>query len=168
MALEIVEERVDTPIGEVSVFTSPKGVCRITFGGSADAGETLGQRFAGVPIVRRPVRSEAAQALDRYFGGDLHSLDDVTVDVIGTVFQQHVWQVLRSIAPGHTFSYGDVASKVGQPRGFRAVGMANRSNPVPLVIPCHRVIASDGSLGGYSPGVDLKVWLLRHEGYLLT
>jgi O-6-methylguanine DNA methyltransferase len=168
MGLEIIQEKVETPLGTLSAYLSPRGICRLTFDDHPDGGGALGERFDGVPLVAGRVRSEPARALERYFAGDLHSLDDLSVDVIGTAFQQRVWQVLRSIAPGHTLSYGDVAGKAGQPKGFRAVGMANRMNPVPLVIPCHRVIAGDGSLGGYSPGVDLKVWLLRHEGYLLT
>jgi methylated-DNA-[protein]-cysteine S-methyltransferase len=165
MGLEIVEESVETPIGRLSVFLTPRGICRLTFGVGA---EPLGPRFADVPVVPGRGRSAAARALCRYFGGELHALEGLEVDVIGTPFQLQVWKLLRTIPPGHTLSYADVAQRVKHPRGFRAVGMANRSNPVPLVIPCHRVIAADGTLGGYSPGVDLKIWLLRHEGYLLT
>lgn len=164
MGLEITRERIDTPLGPLVVHLSPRGVCRVSFGED----EPLGHRFDGIPVIPRVSPSEVTRALRAYFDGVTHALDELAVDVIGTPFQQRVWKILRTIGPGHTLSYGDVAGKVGQPRGFRAVGMANHANPVPLIIPCHRVIAADGSLGGYGAGVEKKVWLLRHEGYLLT
>jgi O-6-methylguanine DNA methyltransferase len=163
--MEVMREKVESPIGELVIEVSPRGVCRITFGDDEDGSGAI---VVGPSVTEARGSHGAARALRRYFAGDLRALGDVAVDVAGTPFQLRVWEVLRSIAPGRVLSYADVAKRIGQPRGFRAVGLANRSNPVPLLIPCHRVIAADGSIGGYAPGVDRKVWLLRHEGYLLT
>jgi len=106
------------------------------------------------------------QALSAYFDGDARALDSVPVDLTGTEFQQEVWAALRTIPPGRTLSYGDLAKKIGRPTAVRAVGAANGANPVSLVIPCHRVIAADGTLGGYGWGLERKRWLLAHEGAL--
>lgn len=108
--------------------------------------------------------SEAARALRRYIDGDLHALDDLAIDVGGTAFQQRVWKALRTIPLGETWSYSALAAATGAASATRAVGTANGANPVWLVVPCHRVIRSDGSLGGYGGGLDRKAWLLQHEG----
>ena len=85
----------------------------------------------------------------------------------GTEFQQQVWQELRSIPFGQTVSYGDLARSIGKPSAVRAVGAANGDNPVSIIVPCHRVIGSDGGLTGYGGGLERKQWLLKHEGGLL-
>ena len=105
-----------------------------------------------------------ADALSAYLRGNIHALTQVAVRPPGTPFQQQVWQALRTIPPGKTWSYKQLAEAIGRPRAFRAVAQANGANPIPLVIPCHRVIAADGSLGGFSCGLERKVWLLQHEG----
>lgn len=110
--------------------------------------------------------SAAADALRRYVDGDLAALDDVAVDTAGTPFQERVWAALRSIPVGSTWSYADLAAAVGSPGAVRAVGSANGANPVSIVVPCHRVVRSDGSLGGYGGGLDRKSWLLEHEGVI--
>jgi methylated-DNA-[protein]-cysteine S-methyltransferase len=128
-----------------------------------------------LPIGRRsridtlpPDGPDARRVRDRlagYFRGDLAALDDVAAEPQrGTPFQRRVWQALRGIRAGTTQSYGELAARIGAPRAVRAVGAANGANPVPLVLPCHRVIASDGTLGGYGGGLAMKAWLLRHEG----
>ncbi len=99
-----------------------------------------------------------------YFTGVPTDFAALTLDPQGTPFQLRVWQELRRIPWGQTISYGELARRVGNPKASRAVGQANAVNPIPLIIPCHRVIAADGSLGGYSSGLDRKRWLLRHEG----
>lgn len=105
-----------------------------------------------------------AAAVRRYVAGDVHALDDVVVDADGTPFQRRVWEALRSIPAGTTWSYAQLAAAVGSPGAVRAVGTANGANPAWVVVPCHRVVRSDGSLGGYGGGVDRKSWLLAHEG----
>jgi methylated-DNA-[protein]-cysteine S-methyltransferase len=102
--------------------------------------------------------------LAAYFAGLPTDFAAVPLDPQGTPFQLRVWEELRRIPKGATISYRELARRVGSPKGFRAVGQANAVNPLPLIIPCHRVIAADGSLGGYSSGLDKKRWLLEHEG----
>ncbi|MGZ4787758.1 MAG: methylated-DNA--[protein]-cysteine S-methyltransferase [Terriglobales bacterium] len=112
--------------------------------------------------------SEAAltatrRELDEYFAGRLRDFT-VPLDLHGTDFQLRCWKALLEIPYGKTCSYADLARRVGSPRGFRAVGMANHDNPIPIIVPCHRVITSDHKLGGYGGGLDVKEKLLRLEG----
>ncbi len=103
------------------------------------------------------------KALDAYFAGDFVPVNDIPVYTAGTVFQQAVWQALRTIPAGTTLSYSALAQKLGQPKAVRAVGSANGANPIGIVIPCHRVIGMDGSMTGYGGGLERKRWLLAHE-----
>ena len=91
------------------------------------------------------------------------AIDDIPVETGGSPFQQKVWHTLRKIPAGQTTSYGELAARIGQPTAARAVATANATNPVAIVVPCHRVIHADGSISGYGGGVDRKRWLLRHE-----
>ena len=132
---------------------------------------------AGPPVLREILsrwypddtpHSEGTSAtrvvLQRYFDGDLRVLDSVTVELNGTPFQQRVWNALRSIPAGSTWSYTELARRVGAQAAVRAVGAANGANPVALVVPCHRVIGANGTLVGYGGGLPRKRWLLAHEG----
>lgn len=101
--------------------------------------------------------------IDAYFAGDLGAINTIPVATNGTPFQQQVWLALRDIAVGSTTSYGELAARIGRPGASRAVGMANGSNPVGIVLPCHRVIGANGALTGYGGGIDRKRWLLAHE-----
>ena len=103
------------------------------------------------------------QRLTDYFDGDLHAIDALQVELSGTVFQRQVWAALRGIACGQTISYGELARRIGNPKAVRAVGLANGSNPVSIVVPCHRVIGANGTLTGYGGGLGRKRWLLSHE-----
>ncbi len=105
---------------------------------------------------------DAASQLEAYLAGK-HRGFDLPLDPAGTPFQREVWFTLASIPYGQTISYAELASKVGRPRAFRAVGQANGANPLPIFLPCHRVVASGGGLGGYSGGLDLKRALLALE-----
>jgi methylated-DNA-[protein]-cysteine S-methyltransferase len=102
-------------------------------------------------------------ALDAYFEGDLRAIDELHVKTGGTEFQREVWAALRTIPASQTLSYGALAARIGRPKAVRAVGLANGSNPIGLVVPCHRVIGADGSLTGYGGGMERKRWLLKHE-----
>ena len=106
-------------------------------------------------------------AVAGYFAGNLHAIDSIPVQTAGTPFQRQVWHALRQIPCGTTTSYGKLAQRIGRPTAVRAVGLANGANPVAVVVPCHRVIGSDGSLTGYGGGMDRKRWLLDHEKALL-
>ena len=101
--------------------------------------------------------------LDGYFAGELQTFS-LPYRLEGTAFQRSVWQALAAIPFGTVKSYGDIAKEIGQPGAARAVGLANNANPLPIIIPCHRVIGADGSLVGFGGGLDLKIWLLAHEG----
>jgi O-6-methylguanine DNA methyltransferase len=106
--------------------------------------------------------------LTAYFAGDIEALDALTVGARGTPFQQEVWHQLRLIPAGSTISYGELARRVGRPGASRAVGSANGSNPIALIVPCHRVIRTGGALGGYYFGLDCKRWLIAHEAAELS
>jgi methylated-DNA-[protein]-cysteine S-methyltransferase len=109
----------------------------------------------------RPTPAHAA--LRAYFDGDLTAIDALPVALGGTDFQRQVWTALRAIAPGTTTSYRALATRLGRPLAMRATGLANGANPISIVLPCHRVIGSDGSLTGYGGGLPRKRWLLEHE-----
>ena len=104
------------------------------------------------------------RAISDYFLGDLGAIDSIPVTTGGTSFQRDVWAALRRIEAGATLSYGALARQLGRPKAVRAVALANAANPVAIVVPCHRVIGTDGSLTGYGGGISRKRWLLVHEG----
>lgn len=108
-----------------------------------------------------------SRQLDAYFAGDLSVIETLPTATAGTPFQREVWQALRTIPCGQVMHYGQLAETLGRPGAARAVGAANGSNPVSIVVPCHRVIGRNGTMTGYAGGVQRKEWLLRHEGYLL-
>jgi methylated-DNA-[protein]-cysteine S-methyltransferase len=124
----------------------------------------LARWYPGVPVEKHPEPGGAVRRLREYFSGSLDVLDEIPVELNGTTFQQQVWNSLRTIRAGTTSSYAALARAIGSPSAIRAVGAANGANPVALIVPCHRVIGSDGSLTGYGGGLDRKRWLLQHEG----
>src|SRR3954469_16421157 len=126
--------------------------------GAAGNDFAMEDRAAPAPIRR---------AITDYFLGDFRAIDSIPVATGGTSFQREVWAALRTIQPGATLSYGALARQLGRPKSVRAVGLANGANPVAIVIPCHRVIGTDGSLSGYGGGISRKRWLLVHEGVAL-
>jgi methylated-DNA-[protein]-cysteine S-methyltransferase len=130
--------------------------------------ELLRRQYGTVKLEPKAAISPARQALEAYFDGKLTAILDVPVETAGTEFQREVWAALRTIPTGQTTSYGRLAAKLGRPKAMRAVGMANGSNSVSIIIPCHRVIGADQSLTGYGGGVERKRWLLRHEGALFA
>ena len=142
---------LDTPIGLLRLTTTDDAVVRIDF---LDPGEAAPVGDGGKP----------GALLAEYFAGDIPALERIEVaDMVGTPFQRKVWAALRDIPAGRTVSYGELAAAIGQPTAVRAVGRANGANPVPVVVPCHRVIRTGGALGGYGGGLDRKQWLLEHE-----
>lgn len=117
-----------------------------------------------VALRRSSAPTAIAHAMAQYFAGDLAAIDQIPVASAGTTFQQEVWSALRAIPAGTTLSYGTLAQRLGRPKAFRAVGRANGANPISIVVPCHRLIGSDGSPTGYGGGIERKRWLLTHEG----
>ncbi len=154
----------DSPLGPILIAATAKGICRMTFGeGSA----SLRRRFPNATIIEDDgtIAEWADLALAQIQAPSAHELP---VDVRGTAFQEKVWQELRKIPVGQTRSYADIAAAIGQPGAVRAVGSANGDNPVAVLVPCHRVIRSDGSLGGYAGGLERKKKLLAVEGVALS
>ncbi|MGH2807564.1 MAG: methylated-DNA--[protein]-cysteine S-methyltransferase [Actinomycetota bacterium] len=153
-----------SPLGSIRVASMHGELVGLGFEHGWDrVAAKLVKDFAGdITTVGRD-RTGTARALESYFAGDLHALDTLEVEPRGTEFQRRVWAALRAIPHGDTISYSSLAERVGVPGAVRAAGTANGANPACLVIPCHRVIRSDGSLGGYAGGLDRKAWLLEHE-----
>lgn len=152
---------VETSLGEMLVAATEKGVCCLSFGeGEAE----LEARFPRAQLVEGGADFEAllAQvvAVVETPGADSST---IPLDVKGTAFQQRVWQALREIPPGETRSYGELAAALGNPKASRAVGGANGANNIAVLIPCHRVVQADGSLGGYAYGPEIKAELLKRE-----
>lgn len=158
---------VDTPVGPVRIAARGEVVVACGFVDRWDGlAEALHRRFPDDRIESG--RSGPGDALRAYIEGDAGALDDLETDTGGTPFQQRVWAALRTIPAGSTWSYTELAAAAGSGSATRAVGSANGANPVSLVIPCHRVIRSDGALGGYGGGIERKAWLLAHEGARLA
>jgi AraC family transcriptional regulator of adaptative response/methylated-DNA-[protein]-cysteine methyltransferase len=151
----------DSPLGQMLIAATAKGICRLTFDDSVDS---LRRLFPNAAIV------EDAGGLRNLVEGALEAIEsplaahDLPIDVAGTAFQEAVWRELRKIPVGETRSYAQIAAAIGQPNAVRAVGSANGDNHVAVLIPCHRVIRSDGSLGGYAGGLERKRKLLAAEG----
>ncbi|HAS10396.1 MAG TPA: methylated-DNA--protein-cysteine methyltransferase [Acidimicrobiaceae bacterium] len=157
---------IETPTGAVriavAVDDAGERVVALAFADHFDrVSARVRARFAAAEWVAG--ETAASDAVRRYLGGELAAFDEVEVDATGTPFQQQVWDALRAIPAGETRSYGQVAAAIGSPGAVRAVGTANGANPVWLVVPCHRVVRSDGSVGGYGGGPERKAWLLDHE-----
>jgi methylated-DNA-[protein]-cysteine S-methyltransferase len=156
---------INSPIGKLTLVARGEALVAVAFEGEEkEAQRWLRRRFGETEIKDHPDPAGAASALRAYFAGKLPALDRVKVDTGGTEFQRAVWSELRRIPAGGTISYAELAARLGRPTAVRAVGAANGSNPVPVVLPCHRVIAADGTLCGYGGGLPRKQWLLAHEG----
>jgi len=112
-----------------------------------------------------PLFIQVKQALDRYFNGEKETFSTIPLAPKGTDFQQRIWQALRQIAYGQTASYSGLAELINNPKAVRAVGGAVGSNPISIIIPCHRVLGAAGQMTGYAAGIDKKMWLLEHEGF---
>jgi methylated-DNA-[protein]-cysteine S-methyltransferase len=161
--------RVSSPIGALTLVASGDTLVMVRFAAPGEGAEReLETRAPGATIRAHSDPAGAATALKSYFAGDLHALDRVQVDPWGTPFQRRVWTTLRSVPAGQTASYAEVARRIGTPTAVRAVGTANGANPIAIIVPCHRIIGSSGSLVGYGGGVQRKRWLLQHEGVLLS
>lgn len=162
--------KVESPIGVLTCLVREGVLVGVEFSpreGVVRPGATVAyvrKRFPGEAIRDAEEAGGVREAFARYFGGETAALDGLKVDPGGTPFQAKVWMALREIGAGETWSYEDLARRVGSPAAMRAVGAANGANPIPLVLPCHRVIGKNGKLVGYGGGMDRKVWLLRHEG----
>jgi methylated-DNA-[protein]-cysteine S-methyltransferase len=151
--------QVETPIGRLTVVATEAGIRRILWDGELPPGDVVEGSSAVLDAGVRQIRE--------YFAG-ARTAFDLPLDLVGTPFQQKVWLELGSIPFGTTISYGEQARRVGRPRATRAVGAANGRNPVPIVLPCHRVIGAGGALTGFGGGLGTKRSLLDHEAEVLA
>jgi methylated-DNA-[protein]-cysteine S-methyltransferase len=159
-------DRLKTPIGMALLVTDDDGTLRALDWEEYEPRmrELLRLQCGAVELKNARAPAAVKTALSAYFRGDLDRLGEIAWRVGGTAFQRKVWNALPKIRAGSTMSYGALAAKLGAPRAMRAVGHANGSNPISVVVPCHRLIGADGSLVKYGGGLQRKRWLLRHEG----
>jgi len=162
-------ETIATPMGDMLALASDEGLCALEFTGPRKRltrlEARLGRHFPPHDIVDRatPVIARTRRWLDAYFSGASAAIGDLPLDMRGAAFEKRVWEALTRIPPGETTSYGAIAKSLGRAGASRAVGAANGANPIAIIVPCHRVIGSSGSLTGYGGGLDRKTWLLNHE-----
>ncbi len=147
---------IASPVGKLRLVASEKGLVAIDVRNHTKQATTIDASAQAILIKTK-------KQLEQYFAGTRTSFD-VALDLVGTEFQVQAWRALGRIPFGKTISYGQQAKNMKKPKAFRAVGSANGMNPVPIIVPCHRVVASDGSLGGYSLGLKMKKQLLAIEG----
>jgi methylated-DNA-[protein]-cysteine S-methyltransferase len=169
--MRLLLERWTSPaIGPLLLVTDGDGTLRGLEFAENDARlrRLLGNHYPGFTLEDGNAPASLKNALMSYFKGDVDAIADVPTATNGTPFQREVWKALRAIPAGTTLSYGQLAEKIGRKGSSRAVGAANGANPIPIVVPCHRVIGADGSLTGFGSGLDRKRWLLDHEARCAT
>jgi len=162
----------DSPSGKMHIATTLRGLCRLTLPGPGreedieeDFFDWLHTRLPGALLIENyDSHREICGQLDAYFSGALKKFT-IKTDLIGTEFQKSVWREIRGIPHGRVVSYGYIARKLGRPGSSRAVGAATGANPVPIVVPCHRVVGSGGALTGFGGGLRMKCELLELEGF---
>ena len=157
--MTLVARHIDSPIGTLTIVVSDDGVRALLMSTESPDRIVLGE---DVEVGEHPLLDAAAAQLDEYFSGDRRDFD-LPLDPRGSPFQLRAWQALCTIPYGETVSYGEQARRLGDVNKARAVGAANGRNPISIIVPCHRVIGSDGSLTGFGGGIPTKAWLLAHE-----
>ena len=145
------------PIGDLLLVADEEGLVRIEFAKGAEDRQSCLSGQAGLPVLHQTIREIA-----EFFDGRRKAFD-VKLALRGTPFQLEVWHTLLRIPYGETRTYAEIAKSIGRPAATRAVGAANGANPIPIIVPCHRVIGSNGSLTGFGGGIDVKRWLLDFE-----
>ncbi|HEY1966057.1 MAG TPA: methylated-DNA--[protein]-cysteine S-methyltransferase [Acidobacteriaceae bacterium] len=170
---EFFSDTLDTPIGELIYACDSEGVSEsqgalrmIDWSDHNPRGQRLLDLHygkGGYSLTMRRDPFGLTTRLAAYFAGEIHAIDGIPTATAGTAFQRDVWCALRAIPAAQTISYGRLAERIGRPRAVRAVGLANGSNPIGVVVPCQRVIGANGSLTGYGGGLHRKEWLLAHE-----
>ncbi len=163
--MQLLLDRYSSPVGPLRLVMDVDGVVRALDFADFEPRmhRLLRAHYDDVALKNAAAPLAITEALDAYFEGDLTALDEVPVATGGTSFQREVWRALREIPAGTTESYGQLATRIGHPGSARAVGAANGSNPIAIIVPCHRVIGADGSLTGFGGGIQRKRWLLDHE-----
>jgi methylated-DNA-[protein]-cysteine S-methyltransferase len=162
-------DRLQTPIGIALLVTDADGALRALDWEDYEPRmkQLLRLQYGTVALKDARAPRDLKAALSGYFKGDLARLKAIKWRIAGTAFQRKVWTALPTVPVGETMSYGGLAARLGMPRAIRAVGHANGTNPISVVLPCHRLIGANGSLTGYGGGLERKRWLLEHEGVAL-
>ena len=173
--MQLFRTTLRTPLGDMLALSSDEGLCALEFTtvkGRASGEERLSRLKARLArwfpphtLVDRetPIIARTGAWLEGYFNGTAAAIGDLPLDMRGAPFEKRVWTALQTIPPGQTTSYGAIAKALGSGGASRAVGAANGANPIAIIVPCHRVIGSSGSLTGYGGGLDRKTWLIDHE-----
>jgi methylated-DNA-[protein]-cysteine S-methyltransferase len=159
-----IYSHVDSPIGPLLLTSDGESLTGLYMGAPSKRPH-MGSEWAENP--NGSLLAEAARQLEEYFSGK-RQVFDLPLKMEGTEFQKRVWRQLTQIPFGETWSYGQLAKRLDNPNGSRAVGLANGRNPIAVIVPCHRVIGADGSLTGFGGGIPRKQWLLSHEGFPAT
>jgi methylated-DNA-[protein]-cysteine S-methyltransferase len=167
--LNLLLDRMQSPLGVILLVHDAGGSLRsLDFEDfEVRMRQLLRLHYGRVELAAAPAPDAVTAPLHAYFAGSYGALESVPTETAGTPFQRSVWAALRMIPPGSTVSYGALASTIGRPGAFRAVGLANGANPLTIVVPCHRVIGAGRALTGFGGGLHRKRWLLEHEGVLV-
>jgi methylated-DNA-[protein]-cysteine S-methyltransferase len=159
---------MESPIGKLTLASRDGRVCLLHFGAvDRTVRQMLDRWYPAETIEADADPAGAVSRLRAYFDGDLNALESIAVELNGTPFQKRVWETLRAVRPGTTAAYSEIARLISAPSAVRAVGAANGANPVAVIVPCHRIVGTNGSLTGYGGGLPRKQWLLEHEGLRL-
>ncbi len=162
--MKLLSDTLETPIGAVRIVALEGELVFVDFADNAARMEALlAKRFGTFTLLEANNPFGFTEKLGRYFQGNLEAVRDLAVSTGGSAFQQSVWGTLGQIPAGETWSYAQLARRIGNPAAVRAVGATNGLNPISIVLPCHRVIGSSGALTGYAGGLQRKKWLLEHE-----
>ena len=170
MTLTLTLSALPSPIGPLALACDSTGRLRgVSFGDGL--GRAMRREYPDAAFVEGHPPAAVSEALDGYFSGDREALRRTPWSLEGAVasngFQARVWKALAEVPTGETISYGEMAKRAGEPGAAQAAGVALNRNPIPLVLPCHRVVGADGAMVGFGGGLERKTWLLRHEGALL-
>jgi O-6-methylguanine DNA methyltransferase len=158
-------ERWTSPLAPLLLITDDDGLLRALEFADLESrmSRLLREHYGTYTLQDGAAPASLTRALEAYFNGELDALDEVETATGGTAFQREVWRALRRIPAGTTTSYGQLAARLGRAGSARAVGAANGANPIPIIVPCHRVIGANGTLTGFASGLPRKRWLLEHE-----
>ena len=158
-------ETIKSPLGSIDLVVAPSdALVSVDFSDCRDRMYRLLKKRFG-PVELSPQAHAFGDRLQEYFAGNLEAIDNTSVILNGTSFQNRVWSTLSTIPAGDTLTYGELAQKINQPRAAQAVGRANSQNPILIFLPCHRIIGKQKQMVGYSAGIQRKSWLLQHETF---
>jgi methylated-DNA-[protein]-cysteine S-methyltransferase len=167
--MELFIDRIDSALGKILLVSNGERLCALDYADYENRMMMLLKRHYP-DFQLREVRDPQgfSSVIRAYLVGDIDGINYIPVNTGGTAFQQQVWSALRMIPPGTVLTYGELATQLGKPTAYRAVGMTNALNPIAIVVPCHRLVGANGALTGYAGGLERKRWLLQHEGVRIT